>query len=321
VDLAVWPTHRVTVRQAPLYLLRPGTLREPRPRAVMLGGWEYPASWQVLRWARRHGIPALGFYEATPHTQRYPDGPVARVRRTFFRRLDGVLSPGCVTTQMLLQLGVPGERIVTTTNCVDNAWFASRRVRSPRPEEGQSYLYAGQLIERKNVGSLIEAFRRVARPVDRLVVAGEGPLLATLQQQVLVSGLAGQVSFPGHVPHEQLPALYGGADTFVLPSTAEVWGLVVNEALASGLHAVVSSRCGVAPEVAGMPGVQVIEPTVEALAAALERSRGSWHGPVERPEILRHGPAEFADAVCDLLSLVGGASGDPYRHADPAVRP
>lgn len=321
-DLALWPTRRVTVLQAPVYLLDPRALRaEPLPCAVMLGGWEYPASWQVRRWAKRRGIATFGFYEATPHTQRYPGGPVAAARRAFFRGLDGVLSPGQVTTKMLLGLGVPAGRIVTTTNCVDNDWFRARRTRLPRPGSGHTFLYAGQLVERKNVGSLIEAFRRVARADDRLVVAGEGPLNSSLQQQVSDSGLTGQVSFRGHVPHDDLLALYGEADTFVLPSTAEVWGLVVNEALASGLHAVVSARCGVAPEVAGMTGVQVTEPEVGSLAAAMDRSRSLWRGPVERPEILRHGPAEFADAVCELLAVARGGARDPDRDPDPAVRP
>jgi glycosyltransferase involved in cell wall biosynthesis len=56
------------------------------------------------------------------------------------------------------------------------------------------------------------------------------------------------VHLPGFEPYNRLPSYYGLADAFVHASTREEWGLVVNEAMASGLPVIVSERCGCAPE-------------------------------------------------------------------------
>jgi len=56
------------------------------------------------------------------------------------------------------------------------------------------------------------------------------------------------VQFRGHVDYQDLPALYGLARVLVLPSVAEPWGLVVNEAIACGLPVLVSQGCGAAAD-------------------------------------------------------------------------
>jgi glycosyltransferase involved in cell wall biosynthesis len=61
-------------------------------------------------------------------------------------------------------------------------------------------------------------------------------------------GLEGAVLMPGFKQYDELPAYYGLAGAFVLGSTEEQWGLVVNEAMAAGLPVLVSRRCGCAPE-------------------------------------------------------------------------
>ena len=94
---------------------------------------------------------------------------------------------------------------------------------------------------------------------------------------------------------------YSRSDTFILPSAEEVWGLAVNEALASGLHAVVSSKAGVAEFVQPMPGVFITEPTTNEIAKALELSRAKWVGPISNPEILSYTPERFADAITRLI--------------------
>ena len=67
---------------------------------------------------------------------------------------------------------------------------------------------------------------------------------------------------PGFKPYEELPFYYALANAFVHASTTEQWGLVVNEAIASGLPVIVSNRCGCAPELVNGNGF-TFDPTNE----------------------------------------------------------
>ena len=60
--------------------------------------------------------------------------------------------------------------------------------------------------------------------------------------------LKGKVIFLGYITYDQIPKYYALSRCFILPSTTEQWGLVVNEALASGVPVIVSEKCGSAPE-------------------------------------------------------------------------
>src|SRR5205814_5231721 len=81
-----------------------------------------------------------------------------------------------------------------------------------------------------------------------LVVLGDGPLKADLCRLISDLRLNEHVHLPGFKPYNELPVYYALAKAFVHASTTEQWGLVVNEAIASGLPVIVSSRCGCVPE-------------------------------------------------------------------------
>jgi glycosyltransferase involved in cell wall biosynthesis len=81
---------------------------------------------------------------------------------------------------------------------------------------------------------------------------------------------ASDVHFTGHLPEEDLPALYNGASAFVFPSLYEGFGLPVLEAMACGVP-VVTSNCSSLPEVAGQAAVLVDPWDVNAIAAAVRR--------------------------------------------------
>jgi glycosyltransferase involved in cell wall biosynthesis len=80
------------------------------------------------------------------------------------------------------------------------------------------------------------------------VLLGDGPQWETLNSQLSTLNLTEHVHLPGFKPYDELPVYYALANAFVHASTSEQWGLVVNEAIASGLPVVVSNRCGCAPE-------------------------------------------------------------------------
>jgi hypothetical protein len=98
-------------------------------------------------------------------------------------------------------------------------------------------LYVGQLTERKAIMPFVESLGHYCTnnptfPVE-LWIAGAGPLERRLKTQAL--GGRGTMRFLGSVSYENLPAIYKGADLFVFPTLADEWGVVVNEAMASGL--------------------------------------------------------------------------------------
>ena len=81
-----------------------------------------------------------------------------------------------------------------------------------------------------------------------LVLLGDGPLRETLNTQLSTLNLHAHIHLHGFKQYEELPVYYAFARAFVHASTTEQWGLVVNEAVASGLPVIVSNRCGCAPE-------------------------------------------------------------------------
>lgn len=105
------------------------------------------------------------------------------------------------------------------------------------------------------------------------MIVGDGPLRDDLRMRARRQVENGEVVFAGHKDVHELPRFYAHAGCFVLPSIREPWGLVVNEAMASSLPVIVSSRCGCADDlVADNENGLTIDPeSVSNLTAALLR--------------------------------------------------
>lgn len=299
------PTIAIRFGEGSYYIKRTEKRRveqgDPDPDILVLGGWESPAYWQVNLKARAKNIPRVGFYESTLMSQGHPTGPISHARSWFLRSLDAVVVPGPAAGDAVLAAGVESSRIFTGFNSVDVAWIANsidRASESERQDTGHRYLYVGQLITRKNIESLLEAFRRIADVDDTLTIAGSGELRLHLEK--LAAGL--RVRFTGPIPYAAIPEVLSQHDTLVLPSSEEVWGLVVNEALAGGLHAVVSTNAGVTQSVERMNGVFAVAPTIEGIAEGMTRSRTTWTGPIEHADILDRTPAEFASVFVRAMN-------------------
>ena len=94
------------------------------------------------------------------------------------------------------------------------------------------------------------------------MLLGDGPLKADLCHLISDLRLNDHVHLPGFKPYDELPVYYALGNAFVHASTTEQWGLVVNEAIASGLPVIVSDRCGCAPELINGNGF-TFDPTNE----------------------------------------------------------
>lgn len=271
------------------------------PNAILIGGWDSPAYWQALMIGRIRRARIVGFYESTLLSQRHSSGFVAGCRNFFFRRLDAVVVPGIAARNAVVSMGVSERKVHVGFNAVDVQAFRRPAVVSAESGPGHRFLYVGQLIERKNVAALIRAFASMRADIDTLTIVGAGPQRGELLELVANLGLQDAVVFRGPVAYADLPRTMWEHHTLVLPSLEEVWGLVVNEALAAGLHTVISDAAGVSPSVCEHPGTFISSVVSERLAKALVASRDAWHGPIEDPEVLQYTPQRFAEVFLEAL--------------------
>ena len=224
----------------------------------------------------RIAVCAAGYPMVVMSESSRQDEPRTWWKEAIKRRIVGLYSAALVGgqrhVQYLVELGMPRERVFTGYDVVDNHYFRhnAEEVRSQRSEVRQKYalpenyfLASARFIEKKNLARLVQAYAEYRRrsevrspkseigndkaPWD-LVVLGDGPLRETLNSQLSTLNLNEHVHLPGFKPYDELPVYYALANAFVHASTTEQWGLVVNEAIASGLPVIVSERCGCVPE-------------------------------------------------------------------------
>jgi glycosyltransferase involved in cell wall biosynthesis len=110
------------------------------------------------------------------------------------------------------------------------------------PDDAPVLLWAGRFGKEKNLDFLVSVFRQISIqcPSCYLVMVGDGPELPRLQAETKNE----QAVFPGRIKREELRSFYGMADVFVFPSTTDTFGMVVLEAQACGLPAVVTNVGG-----------------------------------------------------------------------------
>jgi glycosyltransferase involved in cell wall biosynthesis len=114
------------------------------------------------------------------------------------------------------------------------------------PPQEPTIVFVGGLEQRKGVLKLVEAFALVREevPAAKLVVAGEGPERAALEERSRQLRLDGSIRLLGLVPHDRIPELLRSSDVACLPSDGEPFGMAVLEAMAAGRPVVTLNRGG-----------------------------------------------------------------------------
>jgi glycosyltransferase involved in cell wall biosynthesis len=293
------------IESMPLYFnfIKPiREIRKLRAKSIYMDGWESPAFFVSALYAKWLGMQLIFGYRSTEDSHRFTNFTIRMVRSYILSQADFIVTAGSASTKAVEAMGIASEKIVTLFNPVDVSWFHSfaRDHRSP-VALGHRYIYVGQLIERKNIATVLHSFAAIRNAGDTLTIAGDGSLAQNLKNLTATLGIAESVKFTGHRSQEELARLYAVSNTFVLASTNEVWGLVVNEALASGLHVVVSEKCGVSEFVQDMDGAFICGTDQKSLQEAMSESSRQWNGYIEEPEILKFTPERFAQALIPLL--------------------
>jgi glycogen(starch) synthase len=230
--------------------------------------------------ARRHGCPlVVTVHTSIRHTLRVTSARTAALRLAGglaeargLRRADTVIVLTRPAANRLLREGVPEDRIRVIPPGHDPDLFAAV---APDPFPGlprPRVAYIGRIAPQKDVGTLVEAFGRVAGEACLLIV-GDGPDRQAVERRVLRSGpLAGRVHFTGFLEHRKIPAVLRHVDLLVLATRYEELPSVLVEGMAAGLP-VVASRVGGIPTLVDhdVTGLLVPPGDAAALAAAITR--------------------------------------------------
>jgi glycosyltransferase involved in cell wall biosynthesis len=270
-----------------------------QPDVVLAGAIAFPSGATAVRWARSHHRPVIIMDNA-----RQEDVPRARltnwVKTRIYRNVDAVLIPAASHVNSFRRWGVARERMFFGVNVIDNDWFAAKAAEARSDTQGRDrfglprryFLGVGRQVPKKNWVTLLAAYRQyraseIHDPWD-LVLVGDGPERRVLEAAVRRDAIHG-VHFVSFLSRGDLCVFYAGAGALVLPSYyGETWGLVVNEAMASGLPVLVSDQCGCAEELVedGRNGWRFPPDDVGALAELLSRTSG-----LPANELVRFGEA------------------------------
>jgi glycosyltransferase involved in cell wall biosynthesis len=227
-------------------------------------------------YARRLKVPLVASYHTNlaAYARFYRLGFLENAARCWTRALHNRahinLCTSKATRDYLLREGV--ERVRLWPRGVDARRFrpehASKawrvRLSGGHPDE-KILLYVGRLAPEKDIGRLRAVLREV--PGTRLAIVGDGPARKSLEREFRGTPTV----FSGVLLGDDLAAAYASADLFVFPSTTETLGMVMIEALSSGLP-VVAARTGAAHEVVSEGAGLLYEPSFEGgLVAAVRR--------------------------------------------------
>jgi glycosyltransferase involved in cell wall biosynthesis len=259
-------------------------IRATSPHVVLVPGWHSMTLIRALATCRLHSIPILyrGDSQLVSAPQGWQQWPWMLRTWPLLRQFDAFLTPGRHAHDYLRWFGIPDSRIFRVPHGIDNELFAraasvyeGAEARAAARREWQIDanafvpLFVGKLIPSKRPVNLVRALAQLGAGTSALMV-GSGALAGAIRAEADRLGV--DVRFVGFLNQSAIGRAYAVADCLVLPSdSSETWGLVVNEALATGLPCVVSDAVGCAPDLVKPGETGYLHPLddIDALASAL----------------------------------------------------
>ncbi len=215
---------------------------------IIVAGYSSPTVILAMAYMRAHKIP---FWMEVDGGLIRPDSKAKFLfKKTLVTMADRWLSTGKYTTDYLVHYGADRSRVAEYPftslyekdilhETVSREEKLALREKLEIPE-AHMVLAIGQFIHRKGFDVLMKAARLLPGDVGIYIVGGEATEdYHKLREELGVSN----VHFLGFQPKERLTEFYKAADLFALPTREDIWGLVINEALAYGLPTITTDRC------------------------------------------------------------------------------
>lgn len=237
-----------------------GIIHQEQFDAFLVLGWNTKSMWQAIQACWQTETPLMVRGDSHLRASMFPPKRFIKklVYPFFIKRFACCLAVGKWSSEYFAHYGA--RRIILSPHFVDNDWFSHQadqsrfhtdeiRQRWNIPLRSTVFLFAGKFEDKKRPLDFLRAFKKVFQAGTPLygLMAGDGILRSRCENFVRKNALP--VFFAGFLNQTEIPKAYAAANVLVLPSDGrETWGLVVNEAMACGVPAIVSDQAGCSPD-------------------------------------------------------------------------
>ncbi|MFM1744873.1 MAG: hypothetical protein RLZZ630_810 [Bacteroidota bacterium] len=253
-------------------------LRKKQPDHVIVSGFS-PATLRVWWWSLTKG-GSFSIWSGTIPRRGQTFGLVrTSIRKLMASRANGFIAYGHEAKRYLSELGVPDHKIDIATNTVDTTYFREnaglhRDQSASEKTSPFTFTYIGYLVPRKQVDKILYAAAKLAqqRGDFRIRIIGDGSerkALESLSVELMVSDMVG---FEGHKQTSELPAILAATNVFLFQTGFDIWGLVLNEAMAAGVACIASIHGGATTDLIqdGLNGFRMDFNDTEALTEKMK---------------------------------------------------
>lgn len=199
-------------------------------RKLIVGGWDLLEYWYLI-WINPKSRNCL-ILESTVNESKV-NGMKGFMKKIFLSKISTVFASGNLHRRLLEALSYKGEIRITKGVGIIN----KPKLNPIKREYKKRFLFIGRLSKEKNIEMIVDLFNSLKE--YKLTIIGTGPL-----EEILKNKANENIAFKGQIVNRDLNKYFESNDVLMLTSTAEPWGLVIEEALFFGIPVIVSSNCG-----------------------------------------------------------------------------
>jgi glycosyltransferase involved in cell wall biosynthesis len=223
-------------------------------KIIHIAGWSEPILQVLLIFAKFAKIPVVIESDTPFQPTKLWKRIIKKLYYPQLFRLASLFLPGGKRQAKYIEyFGIKSSRIIPVQMTVDVSTIKNQAALITANEREYTrklygineksivFIFVGRLVEHKGLRNLLTVFKNLKNDQAVLLIVGDG----TMRQQVEHdASIHSNIRYAGRLSGNKLITTFHAADTLVLPSFMEPWGLVVNEAMALGLPVIVSDRVG-----------------------------------------------------------------------------
>jgi glycosyltransferase involved in cell wall biosynthesis len=216
-------------------------LRQINPDVVVATGF-YPTTLYGFFWCLINRKKFIPLTDGTLRSEKDLSFVHRLVRRLVYKYSNSYVGASTGSVDLYKSYKVPANQVFRCHLCIENTPFLSMHTK----EKEFDLMFSGQLIERKMPLFFVEVAKLVKerRGTCKVLVLGSGHLKDQMLAKLEEYGIT--YEYPGFVQPHNLPAYYKRAKLFLFPTLQDPWGIVANEACASGVPVITCENAGVA---------------------------------------------------------------------------